>query len=116
MKFSDAYRTIYKSRGYTQQQLADVLGIRQSSVSSFLKKGNPSVDTLIGYLAPLGYEVALVPVGTRLPDRSTTLSPSDGERDDGIRPRPRLYPHSGALRQLLSIPARGNRCFGAIPF
>ena len=79
MKFSDAYRTIYKSRGYTQQRLADVLGIRQSSVSSFLKKGNPSVDTLIGYLAPLGYEVALVPVGTRLPDGSTTLSPSDGE-------------------------------------
>lgn len=79
MKFSDAYHTIYKSRGYTQQALADALGIRQSSVSSLLKKGNPSVDALVGYLAPLGYEVALVPVGSRLPDGSMTLSPSDGE-------------------------------------
>jgi transcriptional regulator with XRE-family HTH domain len=79
MKFSDAYRIIYKSRGYTQQALADTLGIRQSSVSSFLKMGNPSADAMIRYLAPLGYDVALVPVGTRLPDGSMTLSPSDGE-------------------------------------
>lgn len=79
MKFSDAYHAIYKLHGYTQQQLADVLGIRQSSVSSFLKKGNPSADALIRYLVPLGYEVALVPAGTRLPDGSMTLSPSHGE-------------------------------------
>ena len=48
MNYSDAYRQIMKSRGYT-------------------------LSTASKYLGPLGYKLALVPVGSRLPDGSHVL-------------------------------------------
>lgn len=79
MIFSDALRTIMKSRGATQESLANTLGIKPPSVAGVLKKGNPSVNAMCNYLAPLGYKVALVPDGAFLPEGSYTLEPNRGQ-------------------------------------
>ena len=73
MNYSDAYRQIMKSRGYTQRELAAVIGIAQGSLSCSLKEGNPTLSTAGKYLGPLGYKLALVPVGSRLPDGSVVI-------------------------------------------
>lgn len=73
MNYSDAFRQIMKSRGYTQRELAAVIGIAQGSLSSSLKEGNPTLLTAGKYLGPLGYKLALVPVGSRLPDGSVVI-------------------------------------------
>ena len=76
MLFSDALRTIMKSRGATQESLANALGIKPPSIACALKKGNPTINTLSNYLAPLGYKVALVPDGAFLPEGSYVLEPN----------------------------------------
>ena len=73
MNYSDAFRQIMKSRGYTQRELAAVIGIAQGSLSCSLKDGNPTLSTASKYLGPLGYTLALGPVGSRLPDGSHVL-------------------------------------------
>ena len=78
MKFSDAFREIIKSRGYTQQSLAEKVGVKQSSIGSMLAKGNPSVNAMVRYLSEAGYGVALVPTGSNLPDGSYVMEPGDG--------------------------------------
>jgi transcriptional regulator with XRE-family HTH domain len=78
MKFSDAFREIIKSRGYTQQSLAEKVGVKQSSIGSMLAKGNPSVNAMVRYLSEAGYDVALVPTGSNLPDGSYVMEPGDG--------------------------------------
>lgn len=78
MKFSDAFREIIKSRGYTQQSLAEKVGVKQSSIGSMLAKGNPSVNAMVRYLSEAGYNVALVPTGSNLPDGSYVMEPGDG--------------------------------------
>lgn len=73
INYSDAYKQIMKSRGYTQRELAAVIGIAQGSLSCSLKEGNPTLSTAGKYLQPLGYKLALVPVGSRLPDGSVVI-------------------------------------------
>lgn len=69
MKIGDALRAIVKSRGFTQSALAERLHIKQPSVAIVLSnKNTPGLDTLNNYLEVLGYRVALVPVGTNLPE------------------------------------------------
>jgi transcriptional regulator with XRE-family HTH domain len=79
MKFSDAFREIIKSRGYTQQSLAEKVGVKQSSIGSMLAKGNPSVNAMVRYLSEAGYDVALVPTGSNLPDGSYVMEPNDAQ-------------------------------------
>lgn len=68
MDTTDALKTIMKARGYTQTSLADSLGVTQPAVSSVVNADSPAVDTLTRYLAAMGYRVAFVPAGTRLPE------------------------------------------------
>ena len=69
MKIGDALRAIMRSRGFTQMALADRLRIKQPGVAKMLRNENaPRLDTLNNYLEVLGYRVALVPVGTNLPE------------------------------------------------
>ena len=77
MIFGDALRAVMKRRGATQTSLAEALGIRQPSVAGAMSKGNPTVNAMCGYLAPLGYRVALVPEGAFLPEGSILLDPSE---------------------------------------
>lgn len=79
MKFSDAFREIIKLRGYTQQSLAEKVGVKQSSIGSMLAKGNPSVNAMVRYLSEAGYDVALVPTGSNLPDGSYVMEPNDAQ-------------------------------------
>lgn len=80
MKFSDAFREIIKSRGYTQQSLAEKVGVKQSSIGSMLAKGNPSVNAMVRYLSDAGYDVALVPKGANLPEGSRVLESTADDR------------------------------------
>lgn len=79
MRFPDAMRSIMRMRGATQQSLADALGIRGPSIAGALAKGNPSVDACHRYMSQLGYRVALVPEGSRLPEGCYVLDPMRGE-------------------------------------
>lgn len=77
MKFAQAFSAILSARGYTQTGLADDIGVSRQAVTQLIRKNNPTVDSLDRYLARLGYRVALVPVGARLPDGSYVLEGSD---------------------------------------
>ena len=73
MDCSTAIKKAMKSRGCTQNELAGRLGIKQGSVSNVLRQGNPHINTLTNYLSAIGYEVAIVPTGTKLPADSMTI-------------------------------------------
>lgn len=69
METGNAVRSIAKERGFTQDSLASELGVSQAAAwKIFRESANPSVGVLSAYLAPMGYQVALVPVGTKLPN------------------------------------------------
>lgn len=61
-KFSEALRDLMAESGMTTTELAELAGVRQSSVSSVLAKGNPSISVANRYLRPLGCAMAIVPV------------------------------------------------------
>lgn len=47
MEFSDILREILSEYGYTQKELADKIGVKQSQISEWLKgKANPGYDSL----------------------------------------------------------------------
>lgn len=73
MDFNNAFRGIVGSRGYTITSAAEAAGITYGALSSALVKNNPSVAAMNRYIKALGYQVALVPVGTKLPDGSYVL-------------------------------------------
>lgn len=77
MRFAQAMRNILSARDYTQQQLADEVGVSRISVATLLKRDNPSMDVATKYLRPLGYRVVLVPVGAKLTQDSYVLEGSD---------------------------------------
>jgi len=48
--------------GFTQAQLAEAAGIKQSAVARMENlKATPQIDTLFKVLMPLGYKLAIVP-------------------------------------------------------
>ena len=52
-------------KGFTQAQLAEAAGVKQSAVARLEKmKATPQVDTLFRILQPLGYKLAIVPADT----------------------------------------------------
>ena len=77
MKFQQAFRVIMSARGFTQAALGDKVGVRQSSISSMLAKGNPSINAVSAYLNAMGYSVALVPDGVNLPEGSYVIEPGE---------------------------------------
>lgn len=79
MRFPEAMRSIMRARGATQASLAEALGIRPPSIAGALAKGNPSIDACHRYVSEMGYRVALVPEGARLPEGSYLLDPMRGE-------------------------------------
>ena len=51
-----------ESKGFTQAQLAEAAGIKQSAVARMESlKATPQIDTLFKVLMPLGYKLAIVP-------------------------------------------------------
>lgn len=74
MEFSKAFIGILNARGYNQRALAAEVDVKPPSISSMLKKNNPSVDALSKYLRVLGYDIALVPVGAKLPEGSYVIT------------------------------------------
>lgn len=76
MKIGDIVRCLLVKRGHSQRSYASTVGVAVGAVASLLNKSNPHTDTLLKYLAPLGYTVAIVPVGSRLPDDAYVVTPS----------------------------------------
>jgi transcriptional regulator with XRE-family HTH domain len=51
-----------ESKGITQEQLAEMSGLKQSSIARLERmSATPQIDTLIKVLTPLGYKLAIVP-------------------------------------------------------
>lgn len=62
---------IRRSLGFSQQDLADASGIKQSAIARIERmKNSPQIDTLIRLLVPLGYTLAVVPLSTNPGDGS----------------------------------------------
>lgn len=76
MNISAMYRNVMNDLGLTQTDVAAKVGVNQSSVASFLGKGNPSLGVLNRYLRPLGYYVAIVPDSAELPDGCYDVEPT----------------------------------------
>lgn len=67
---------IITSRGLTKTEAAKKIGVTQAGLASALSKNNPTLDTLCRYVSPFGYDVALVPAGTKLPPDAYVLESS----------------------------------------
>jgi len=51
-----------ESKGFTQAQLAEAAGIKQSAIARMESlKATPQIDTLFKVLMPLGYKLTIVP-------------------------------------------------------
>lgn len=77
MNFRNAFTSVMAARGYSQRALAEQVGTQQPNVARMLKRDAVPLDKVCEYLAAMGYEVAFVPVGTRLPDACYVIG---GER------------------------------------
>lgn len=77
MKAGEAVSEIAKARGFTQDSLAKELGVSHTAAWKFFTgSSNPTVSSLSAYLAPMGYQIALTPVGSKLPDGCYVLEPT----------------------------------------
>ena len=51
-----------EKRGLTQQQLAELTGLKQANIARLEKsRAMPKIDTLLKVLEPLGYTLSIVP-------------------------------------------------------
>lgn len=74
MEFNKAMKGIIATRGFTQTGLAETVGVKLGSLGNILRKNNPTVNGISKYLRVLGYDIALVPVGSRLPEGSYVIT------------------------------------------
>ena len=52
-----------KKKGLTQQELADMLGMKQPAIARFENFDTvPQIDTIFNVLCPLGYTLKVVPI------------------------------------------------------
>lgn len=79
-------QALLKKRGHTYRSIAKVIGVTHGAINSLIKVGNPNTDTLLKHLAPQGYAVAIVPVGSRPPDDAYIVTSSS-------KPEPALPPY-----------------------
>lgn len=84
MLVSDALKSIYKAKGHSLQSWADAAGFAKGTISKALKAGNITTATLLHFTTPLGYQVALVPAGSKLPEGSYLI--------DSAGPKPEPEP------------------------
>jgi ribosome-binding protein aMBF1 (putative translation factor) len=55
-----------EARGFTQKQLAEAAGIKQSAVARMeTLKATPQIDTLCKVLTPMGFKLTIVPMNER---------------------------------------------------
>ena len=69
MKYSAsvAIEKLLAARGWSKETLAKALGLSPSTIEKRLAPSfSPCVSTLANTCAPLGYEVMLVPTGTKV--------------------------------------------------
>lgn len=82
MKSNEALREILAKRGYSQRGFAEEHGLKGPSVTKTLGRVNSPVSTVNRYLTALGYTLAFVPVGSKLPDGSYAIDPEPFERKE----------------------------------
>ncbi|WP_375514177.1 XRE family transcriptional regulator [uncultured Nostoc sp.] len=70
---------IRKARKLTQESMAELLGIRQDSVSRMEKRADLLISTLRSYVKAMGGELKLV---AEFPDRPPVIISALGELDD----------------------------------
>ena len=85
MRLQDSLREIYETRGYTLRNWSAAVGVTHSVLSKVVNGVDPKLGSLIRYIAPLGYQVALVPTGTKLPEGAYIIDSS------GPKPEPAPY-------------------------
>lgn len=55
-----------EKRGLSQRELAKLCGVKQPAIARLESlKATPQIDTLFKILAPLGYTLAIVPIGDK---------------------------------------------------
>ncbi|HLP88747.1 MAG TPA: XRE family transcriptional regulator [Nostocaceae cyanobacterium] len=72
-------QNIRKARKLTQESMAELLGIRQDSVSKLEKRADLLLSTLRGYIQAMGGELKLV---AEFPDRPPVIISTLGELDE----------------------------------
>ena len=83
MNPSDAIREAASASGFTLAMLADVMGTIPQVVNGYLtRKNGMRSDKLVDIAGAMGYDVVLVPKGSRLPNGSITVEAAGGESDD----------------------------------
>ncbi len=81
-------RDVRKAREFTQERMAELLGIRQDSISKLEKRTDLLLSTLRSYINAMGGELELVvKFPDRLPVVLTGIAPSndDDNREDEVK-------------------------------
>jgi transcriptional regulator with XRE-family HTH domain len=71
--FGRALTDACDAAGITRADLSRRVGVSQPAVASVVAKDNPSLAVAMRYLSELGYEVALVQRGKKLPEGSYVM-------------------------------------------
>lgn len=77
MKLNEVVKELIKKSGYSQRGYAAAKGLPLGTVQKACINQNCKTDTLMRVVGPLGYAVAVVPRGSKLPDGGYVLSMSD---------------------------------------
>lgn len=80
--FAEILMEILADTGLNKSDLARRVGVTYQAVQSVIKKDNPSVLVAMNYLDMLGYDVALVRKGKKLPEGSFVLNERRPEAGD----------------------------------
>ncbi|MCM1191471.1 MAG: helix-turn-helix transcriptional regulator [Butyrivibrio sp.] len=60
--------TIREEKGLTQSQLAEMCNVKQPVIARMESSvHSPQVDSLLKILAPMGYTLQIVPIGSQIP-------------------------------------------------
>ena len=85
MKSNEIIRELMEKNDIRFNRFADMLGLKPNALASRMKRGNFSTDVLNQMLDVFGYEIVLVPKGTKLKDGWYAVEDShpgsDGESD-----------------------------------
>lgn len=86
MRIQEAIRHLMKEQHVTLEAMGERMGgITKMAVHGALngrKQKSMSVDRAVCFLDRLGYEMAAVPKGSRLPNGSMAIEAAGGESDD----------------------------------
>ena len=103
MRISEISKTLLKKHGYSQRGYAEAAGVSLGSVYNCCARDNCKVDTLVGMLEPLGYELAVVPRAAKLPDEHYVIERGRGKDDpiDDRRTGSHVKIHGGDSDELI---------------